>query len=524
MVSATAVNASQVKNTLLKLMMLMVFGLIQAIALASPMTGEANAFLQVIALAGFLVLLKKETGSPKYLIKSWLFATSWLIGTVWWLYISIHQFGGLPMVLTLVTILLLCGGLGLYYAVTVTVYFKWKKNIGLIFSACMFASCWTLAELARAELFTGFPWGAIGYAHIDSVLVNLAPWVGVYGVGWLAAFVSALIADNIVGFSERKQVFWKNGLPLAMVLVLLIPWKFPTNSQSQSFSVSLMQANVPQDLKFTKLKEQSVEWFVNNAIEAKTDLVVMPETAIPYLRHEMPQKYWAQLENHFSNSPKALIVGIPTYEEGKGFGNSAIGIQGQQAEYIYHKHHLVPFGEFIPQYFRWFNEGVNFGMTDFIRGPVQPEPFSWMGQQLAIQICYEDLFGEELARRFTVSKDKLPTVLVNMSNIAWFGNTVVIPQHLNIARMRSIELNRPTIRATNSGGTAIIDAQGNLKAVAKPYTQTVLVGDVPTSDGRVTWFATWAGHWGLWPMWLLCFLNVMVVAIAGGRVTKMNTY
>ncbi|NCV64515.1 MAG: apolipoprotein N-acyltransferase, partial [Betaproteobacteria bacterium] len=346
------------------------------------------------------------------------FGVGWLCAGVWWLFVSMHRYGQLPAWLAAAAVSALSLALSTYLAVAGACYAAWRTGRPGV-DAALFAALWTLAECARGVLWTGFPWVASGYAWVDAPWAALAPWVGVYGVGWLAAFVSALIADNIVGFSERKQVFWKNGLPLAMVLVLLIPWKFPTNSQSQSFSVSLMQANVPQDLKFTKLKEQSVEWFVHNAIEAKTDLVVMPETAIPYLRHEMPQKYWAQLENHFSNSPKALIVGIPTYEEGKGFGNSAIGIQGQQAEYIYHKHHLVPFGEFIPQYFRWFNEGVNFGMTDFIRGPVQPEPFSWMGQQLAIQICYEDLFGEELARRFTVSKDKLPTVLVNMSNIAW---------------------------------------------------------------------------------------------------------
>ena len=153
---------------------------------------------------------------------------------------------------------------------------------------------------------------------------------------------------------------------------------------------------------------------------------------------------------------------------------------------------------------------VNFGITDFIRGPLKPEPFVWHGQNLAIQICYEDLFGEELAQRFMVEKEKIPSLLVNMSNIAWFGNTVVIPQHLHIARMRSIELNRPTIRATNSGGTAIIDASGKIQAVAKPYTQTILVGNV-------TWFTQWAGRWGLLPMWLFCLAGVLGLSVVGQR-------
>jgi apolipoprotein N-acyltransferase len=113
----------------------------------------------------------------------------------------------------------------------------------------------------------------------------------------------------------------------------------------------------------------------------------------------------------------------------------------------------------------------------------------------------------------------MPTVLVNMSNIAWFGNTVVVPQHLNIARMRSIELNRPTVRATNSGGTAIIDSAGTIQALAKPYTKTVLVGNVSASDGRVTWFAQWAGRWGLMPLWVIC-ISIVLVFAARSRQTQ----
>jgi apolipoprotein N-acyltransferase len=91
--------------------------------------------------------------------------------------------------------------------------------------------------------------------------------------------------------------------------------------------------------------------------------------------------------------------------------------------------------------------------------------------------------------------------------------------------MRSIELNRPTIRATNSGGTAIIDASGKIQAVAKPYTQTILVGNVPASDGRVTWFAQWAGRWGLLPMWVFCSVIVLSFAVIGssfGAATRSH--
>jgi apolipoprotein N-acyltransferase len=140
-------------------------------------SGEANAWLQIIALTGFYLNCKQTKNQGKYLSKLGFFRPVGFIASVWWLYISIHHFGGLPVVLTIVAILLLCGGLAIYYALTVHLYVKLKKSHATFWHASLFASCWTLAEMARAEFFTGFPWGAIGYAHVDSVLVTFAPWL-----------------------------------------------------------------------------------------------------------------------------------------------------------------------------------------------------------------------------------------------------------------------------------------------------------------------------------------------------------
>ena len=488
-------------------------GILQGYALASPWSGLANASLQLISLAGFLITQQKSYAPRQRFLQAWVFATSWLVTSVWWLYISIHDFGGLPASLTLIAIVLLCGGLAIYYAVTVSLYFKWKHTNPWA-SGVLFASCWTLAEMARAEFFTGFPWGAIGYAHIDSVLVILASWVGVYGICWAAAFIAACLSSSVEKYPQdtNKQKYISAAIVLGVIAVLMVPWKLSTATTQSSFSVSLLQGNIPQELKYSQLKRQAVTWYVDQAVQANTDLVVMPETAIAYLQKDIPDQAWDKLKTHFSTGEQAVIVGIPTFKEKMGFGNSAIAIQANTDDYLYNKQHLVPFGEFVPTYFKWFNNLVNFGITDFIRGPLRPQPFIWNNQSLAIQICYEDLFGEELAQRFITGETNLPTVLVNMSNIAWFGNTVVVPQHLHIARMRSIELNRPTLRATNSGGTAIIDSAGTIQAVAKPYTQTVLVGNVPASNGQVTWFAQWAGRWGLKPLWAIC-ISILIVFV-----------
>ena len=499
--------------------LLSLLGVCQAYALTSPWSGLANASLQVLSLAGFLITQNKKLSTQQRFLKAWVFATSWLVASVWWLYISIHDFGGLPAPLTIAAIVLLCGGLAVYYAVTLSLYFRWAKKNPLL-SSLLFASCWTLAEIARAEFFTGFPWGAIGYAHIDSILVSLAPWVGVYGISWVAAYLSSVLSSTMVAVTDQEntQRYFLIALTATILLVLTVPWQLTTKENSTNFSVSLLQGNIAQNLKYNEQRQQATKWYVDQAIKAKTDLVVMPETAIAYLQKDIPDEAWKRLKMHFSSGYKAIIVGMPTFQENQGFGNSAVAIKADSQEYVYNKQHLVPFGEFVPAYFKWFNKLVNFGITDFIRGPMKPQPFLWNNQSLAINICYEDLFGEELARRFISAETNLPTVLVNMSNIAWFGNTVVVPQHLNIARMRSIELNRPTVRATNSGVTAIIDSSGTIQSAAKPYTQSVLVGNVPASDGLVTAYAHWAGRWGLMPLWLICLFIVMLFAVTNQNI------
>jgi len=183
--------------------------------------------------------------------------------------------------------------------------------------------------------------------------------------------------------------------------------------------------------------------------------------------------------------------------------------------YRYDKHHLVPFGEFIPPFFRWFTTMMDIPLGDFERGRVGQDSFEWQGQRLAPNVCYEDLFGEELGQRF-IDPAKAPTIFVNVSNIGWFGNTVAIDQHLNISRMRALEFGRPFIRATNTGDTAIIDHTGRVTHALARHTRGVLLGEVQGRDG-ITPYAWWVSRVGLWPLWLLAIAVVVVSASARRR-------
>jgi apolipoprotein N-acyltransferase len=252
----------------------------------------------------------------------------------------------------------------------------------------------------------------------------------------------------------------------------------------------------------------ALRWYGEQLRDDRASLVVAPETAIPLLPQQLPAGYLDALRERFSHGDQAALIGIPLGSMREGYTNSAIGLEPGAPVYRFDKHHLVPFGEFIPPLFRWFTDLMNIPLGDFNRGPLGQPTFDWHGQRLAPNICYEDLFGEELAVHF-IDAARAPTILVNMSNIGWFGDTVAIDQHLQISRMRALEFRRPMIRATNTGATAIIDHRGRVLRSLPRLTRGVLTGEVVGQTG-ITPYAWWVARAGLWPLWFLA----LAVAVA----------
>ncbi len=248
-------------------------------------------------------------------------------------------------------------------------------------------------------------------------------------------------------------------------------------------------------------------------MQAKAALVVGPETAIPILPAQLPDGYLDALRGAMG-AGRAALVGIPLGSFEKGYTNTVLGLRAGAPDYQYDKHHLVPFGEFIPPLFKWFVRMMNIPLGDFNRGAVGQPSFDWQGQRLAPNICYEDLFGEELGARF-IDPAQAPTVFVNISNIAWFGDSLAIDQHLQISRMRALEFERPMLRATNTGATVIIDHRGVVTHALPRQQRGVLVGEV---EGRtaITPYAWWVARLGLWPLWLLGALAVAAALVLTG--------
>jgi apolipoprotein N-acyltransferase len=486
-------------------------GLAQALSIALPSSGQPLWWLQLLSLAGLAWLVLRERSWRRAAVLGWTFATAWTAGTLWWLFISMHTYGGLPSALAAAAVLALAAVVALYYAAAMALFARINPS-GWAWRALLFAACWLLAELLRATWFTGFPWGVSGYAHVDGPLSVLAPLIGVYGIGFAAALLAFWLALLTRSQTRRSWRFWAALLGavglLAACNMAAAPADAPTRPR---LSVALLQGNIPQDEKFqggTGIPV-ALQWYGRELRDSSASLVVAPETAIPLLPQQLPAGYLQALRERFSAGAQAALVGIPLGALEEGYTNSAIGLKPGAPPYRFDKHHLVPFGEFIPPLFRWFTDMMNIPLGDFNRGPLGQPPFEWQGERLAPNICYEDLFGEELGVQFADAA-RAPTVFVNISNIGWFGNSVAIDQHLQISRMRAIEFRRPVIRATNTGATVIIDHQGRVIRSLPRHTRGVLTGEVE-GQTAITAYAWWVSRLGLWPLWLLSLAIVAAV-------------
>ena len=517
-------------------------GLAQAASIALPWNGQPAWWLQLLSLAALVWQLDalRHAGPAarpawrKGAFFGWIFATAWLCGTFWWMFISLHTYGGLAAPLAVAAVFVLAALLSLYYALACALYLAFAPPTPGR-AAVFFAALWTVAELLRGHWFTGFPWGAGGYAHVSGPLAAYAPWVGVYGIGAVAAGIAALAARALARSSAAASGLAAppaaaarlRAMPVAVALLLLVlPAAFlalrgtPADDAARSrghLDVELLQGNIPQDEKFVPGGgvATALRWYGEQLHGATASLVITPETAVPLLPSELPPGYLDAIAARYASGEQAAIVGLPL-GDGNSYSNSVIGLRpGAAPLYRYDKHHLVPFGEFIPALFRWFTDMLNIPLGDFASGGLAQPQFLWKGQRIAPNICYEDLFGEEIGANFR-SEAEAPTILLNVSNIAWFGDSIAIDQHLAISRMRALEFQRPMVRATNTGATVVIDHRGRVTDELPRLTRGVLQAQVE-GRGGLTPYAMWVSRFALWPLWGLALVVIVGTSLAGRR-------
>ena len=486
-------------------------------AAAALLAGVAQTFsfapfeawwLQIVALAVLAGAAHRATPGRAALL-GWLFGTGWLVSGLWWLYISMHDFGGMAPWLAALAVLALAAALALYYAAALALWARLRSGRAFA-DGLLFAACWMLAELARATFFTGFPWIASGYAHAAGPLAAWAPWIGIYGISMLAAWIAFAAAALPRTMTRAARASLAAGALALLAAPVWLPQGF--TRAAGALDVSLVQPAVAQNLKFDPSRiEGNLRALAAQIDAARGTLVVAPESVIPFTRAEIDPVAWARLVQPFGPGGRALLIGIFVGNAQDGFVNSVVGVGGDgRGEYQYGKRHLLPFGEFVPPGFRWFVDLLAIPLGDQARG-TSSAALAVGGQRVRPLICYEDLFGEDIVG--SVVGDEAATIFANVSNLAWFGDRLVQDQHLQFSQMRALEFERPVVRATNTGATAVVDHRGRVTARLPQGVTGTLDASV---EGRLgaTPYARWLAAFGLWPL----VLSALALLLAFGRL------
>ncbi|GGC84133.1 apolipoprotein N-acyltransferase [Undibacterium terreum] len=424
--------------------------------------------VQILCLALVFHLGWRSTSVKRALLLGWCYGFAYLYLGVSWLLIALTRFGGMPIWISAPALALLVAYMAIYSGLVLggAVWLRQRWRIGDRTGLLLvMPALWAVGECLRNWLFTGFPWVSIGYAHTSSPLAGYAAVVGVYGVGWVVALIAACLAC----WSHKKLT-----LPLIMLVLVVgsglrtIQW---THASGNPISVRLLQGNVAQDMKFDEAHlVQSLEMYRDMIVAAPADLIATPETAMPLPSTQLPPDYLPLIRDFAHSTNSHVVLGIFATDGPGKYSNSVLGFSPDakpDQNYRYDKHHLVPFGEFIPTGFHWFVDLMHIPIGDLTSAGLQQAPFQVKDQSVMPNICYEDVFGGEIAAQLNAQRaagGKVASILLNVSNMAWYGDSSAIPQHLQISTMRVLETGRPMIRSTNTGATAVIDAQGIVRA------------------------------------------------------------
>ena len=434
------------------------------------------ALLAIIAPALFLLLSAGRPPRNAFAL-GYAFGFGMFGVGVNWVYISIHYYGHSPLPAAIAVMLLLVAFLALFPALLALLAARVRCSEAHRW-LLLWPAGWILSEWVRSWIFTGFPWLALGYSQIDSPLAGYAPVMGVYGISGLAILSAGLF---VWALRARRQARWLGPLVLMILWfggdrLSLIAW---TQATGAPLHVSLIQGNIPQEDKWEPAQQvATLERYVALTRsewqgEPKADLVIWPETAIPAFQHQVQEDFILPLQDEARAAGSDLLTGVPVLDqEAWEYYNAVISLGSTPG--VYFKHHLVPFGEYLPLR-RWFGallQVMPLPVADFSAGALEQPPLQAAGHPVGVSICYEIVFGEEI-----ISKLPAAAFLVNVSNDAWFGDSLAPHQHLEMARMRARETGRYLLRATNTGISAILGPDGRV-IERGPQFETVVVRGV----------------------------------------------
>ena len=442
-----------------------------------------------------LFLLWQDAATPRAAAWSGFAFGFALFGAgVSWIANALSTFGGMPWIAAVFAVAVLCAFLALYIAAAGWLAARWTAPRSWQ-RALAAAGAWTLAEWVRSVALTGFGWLSLGYSQLpDGGVAPFAPYAtlgGVFAVSLVVALSAGaltLAIDAFAGASVRRGLAWLAGIAVLAaggMALDRIEWTAPAGSP---VAVSLLQGNVAQHLKFDPdFRDATFELYATLAKESRGRLIVLPESAFPMFVDEVPEEVLLGLMRTASARDGDVLIGLFTLEpplpgmRHARYYNSVIAL-GAAAPQVYRKRHLVPFGETIP-FEDWLapilDSFLAIPLASQARGDANPPPLAVAGEKVGIDICYEDSFGADIR-----PQARAATLLVNVTNDAWYGRSIGALQHNQIAGMRALETGRPLLRATNTGVTSAFDHHGRETARLPWFTRGILEVNVQGRQGE----------------------------------------
>ncbi|UOF93860.1 MAG: apolipoprotein N-acyltransferase [Bordetella sp.] len=460
-----------------------------------PLPSWSLSFVQIFTLSLLAYLTLNVKNGKIAFIRAWIFGTFNFVTSLYWIYIGLHFYADICKFFAIFSLFILSAFLSLYSSIACFLAYILNQSINKnsilsnINKILIWAALWSLFEWLRGNLFTGFPWSNIAYAHISNPISNWSTLLGMYGLSFIAAIFAGCIS---VLFTAKKNILKKqilfSGVIITTILLIGISLKFIQWSEPMGKIINayLVQGNIEQSKKFDVNQiEQNILHHIKllssfTKEDSEPSWIIFSETVLPIFQNNLPIKIWNEFLKIVYKSNKTLIIGVPLrrrINDRVFHTNSAIAIDSHTSTndlikgcniMRYDKKHLVPFGEFIPNGFYWLNKIITFPLTDFEPGKIYQKPFIVNNVHILINICYENLFPQEILSSLKHNPDYKTNnggdIIINMSNLGWFGNTWALRQYLQINRLFAIQIARPILSSANTGITAFIDPKGKVIA------------------------------------------------------------
>ncbi|MFV8819504.1 apolipoprotein N-acyltransferase [Haliea sp. E17] len=471
-------------------------------ALVTLSLAPFNLWPAGIVSCGLLAWLLSTCSPRVALLRGWCYGFGLFGSGASWVYVSIHVYGYASVPLATLLTALFCAGLALVHALFGWTYARYVRPLpgGMLLG---FPLLWVIFEWLRGWIFTGFPWLYLGYAHTDTWIAGWAPIGGVFFLSFICAITGTIVflawrsrqPMTIATYAVIGVTLWAGGAVLRP-----IEWVVPASPDPMA--VAIVQPNVPQEHKWDRRYYRDILGQLKRATMPLlgSDIVVWPEAAVPNF-YQDAREFIDPIAGQAALLDTTLITGIPYRDSDGSYYNSIIALGG--GEGVYFKHHLVPFGEYVPleDLLRGLIAFFDLPMSSFSGGPRKQEALRAGAFRVAPSICYEIVYPEQVswgARR--------ADLLVTVSNDSWFGHSIGPLQHLQMAQMRALENGRYLIRGTNNGVSAIIDHRGRIVAQSEQFVSTVLTGQVEPMLGKTPF-----GSFGTHPIVLTCFVGLLLM-------------